>query len=1096
MGASQIQAGKAYVAIYGDNKPLQQAIKKLAPEVRKQGEELSRLGESTASAFAKGNTEILSTYDSTKAAATAFQIAALASSVFQSSAGNALTSTAIASNKTALATQAIVDRMNKIAPASKGFASAFGAIAHGNTSLVAGALGVNSIIQLLKAGGPAAKPLLDIMAGIVGQAKDLEQIKPPRIAQAFANDTGTKLGDGGGLPVPEKQTSEQLTVAGLAAKLNQTYARVYGLIKSRSLAPSSVSGSTKLYDQAAIDALAKAINEIDSKKPNETATRPATTVLDRLHEKIRQAATGTTANLGGMQSAYEAVAAGATSLGNALAKPQVQQRALALTAGVVHGAIDGVTKSLKSMANVATLGGLSAKTALQAVANKAQWASLVGSTAQRQAANAMRQEANAAAIGEAFTRGWIPGIAKYVSIVVPDGIKAGLKGVAKSPISLSSSLLSLAFGGKKSVAELDQGVVKMGLLSTAIEAVRGAANGAGGMLSGMGRGLTNVMLGAVGAITALAALHSNHGASVAKRVDTIASSSANNNRSLKSTSEVEFAAASTGTSLKSVDDAFEHLGKVLDKAKEGESDQVDLLNKLGLSAEKLGGLDIDEKMKRVGQSLENLYDPLQRDKLAVELLGKEGAGLVPMLTDIDNLRARANAAGAIVNQADVDAARQMSVAMASLKTVLSNAWNQIGAASVKSTTRWITGASLFIQKNQGIIQTLLKIVAGVGAAAAGLALWAQFSGPVLAIVTSIGAAVTALMSPIGLVMAAVAGGVAVWGYFSESGKQSMDYITGVVGNFFGFFQEVWSGIVAAIGKGDLSLAGEIAWTGLQLGCLTAFQAIGGSWSAVMETVYGAANIMSNLVTNIWADIAKGFRQAQNVIAKTAIILSQGVGTAFATMFTGLMQRWNEASNTIGKGMLTIAGKLTGRSAEDMASDQEAMDQQRNFFNEQSTAELNKKLGDAGTQLNAQLSVADEDSIRDQQKIDANRKSGLGANDDLLSERMKALKPDDQRVAELKSQLDGMITQAKSIEANPNKKPPEFKTDELNISKKDGGVAGTFNSAAAGSLGGGNAVEEATKSTAKDTAAVRKALEKILEKADKRDLKNPQGAAFT
>jgi len=33
MGASQIQAGKAYVAIYGDTKPLQQDLKRLAPMV-------------------------------------------------------------------------------------------------------------------------------------------------------------------------------------------------------------------------------------------------------------------------------------------------------------------------------------------------------------------------------------------------------------------------------------------------------------------------------------------------------------------------------------------------------------------------------------------------------------------------------------------------------------------------------------------------------------------------------------------------------------------------------------------------------------------------------------------------------------------------------------------------------------------------------------------------------------------------------------------------------------------------------------------------------------------------------------------------------
>ena len=73
MGLGQIQAGKAYVSIYGDKSPLVLSLQEMGPEIRKQGEMLAKIGAATSNNFNKSNVAIAGTSDRAAAAEAALQ---------------------------------------------------------------------------------------------------------------------------------------------------------------------------------------------------------------------------------------------------------------------------------------------------------------------------------------------------------------------------------------------------------------------------------------------------------------------------------------------------------------------------------------------------------------------------------------------------------------------------------------------------------------------------------------------------------------------------------------------------------------------------------------------------------------------------------------------------------------------------------------------------------------------------------------------------------------------------------------------------------------------------------------------------------------
>jgi TP901 family phage tail tape measure protein len=193
----------------------------------------------------------------------------------------------------------------------------------------------------------------------------------------------------------------------------------------------------------------------------------------------------------------------------------------------------------------------------------------------------------------------------------------------------------------------------------------------------------------------------------------------------------------------------------------------------------------------------------------------------------------------------------------------------------------------FVKNNQ-------EMVVGV---AKGIATFAGISAAILgmgAALSAVAAAFGLVLSPIGLIVAGVVGLVA-----------AVNQATGVLGQLAGIASTTFAGIYDALAAGDLGLAMEIMWAGVQAALIRGV-------NAVMETVDGVAAFLQNTFTfmsaavlNVWDSMVSGI--SQMLVIDAALILGvvdnivNGVMAAFDAMVAAVKKSWNWVQSFIVKG---------------------------------------------------------------------------------------------------------------------------------------------------------------------------------------------------
>ncbi len=132
--------------------------------------------------------------------------------------------------------------------------------------------------------------------------------------------------------------------------------------------------------------------------------------------------------------------------------------------------------------------------------------------------------------------------------------------------------------------------------------------------------------------------------------------------SVEALSELKYAAELSGTSLSGLQIGFRSMANTLEESKKGTGAANDALRTLGLSIEQLDTLTPEQKFMTLASAIASLRDPTQRAALAVDIFGRSGTELLPMLADgaegIEKLRDKAKELGLTMStetakQADV-----------------------------------------------------------------------------------------------------------------------------------------------------------------------------------------------------------------------------------------------------------------------------------------------------------------------------------------------------------------------------------------------------------------------------------------------------------
>lgn len=326
-----------------------------------------------------------------------------------------------------------------------------------------------------------------------------------------------------------------------------------------------------------------------------------------------------------------------------------------------------------------------------------------------------------------------------------------------------------------------------------------------------------------------------------KLQDMFAKTAKRTGASTEALSVLKYAAESSGASLDDVTSAMGNVNAKLVDVAQGSMEAGAGFAKLGMNLADLMRMSPENRFVAIADRLSKIQNPALRAAAATEVFGGSAEALLPMIAGgtkgLAAMAKRAQELGGVMSGDAASAGERLSTAFYDIQTAVGGVVSEVTAAlaptliSVAETiTPIITAIGTWVSENQELVVTAAKVVAGIAAvgvviATAGAAFLgiATVVGTVSAAFAGVIAAVTALASPVGLVVAGMAGlttaaglALAAWLKFTDSGQAAFAWFKEQFLAFAGKIKEAWSGIVAAVSKGDFETAWRVAVDGVML----------------------------------------------------------------------------------------------------------------------------------------------------------------------------------------------------------------------------------------------------------------------------------------
>lgn len=241
-----------------------------------------------------------------------------------------------------------------------------------------------------------------------------------------------------------------------------------------------------------------------------------------------------------------------------------------------------------------------------------------------------------------------------------------------------------------------------------------------------------------------------------------------------------------------------------------------------------------EDLERIADELAGMTDPAQRTARAMEIFGRAGTRMLPMLlggaAGLRRLREEARRTGNSMTQEQAEAAEAFGDAISKLTGSIKMAAFQVGAAlapALKEVAEWLTNAAAAAGKWVRENQEIVRIVALAVGALTGLGLALMVLGPAISAIGVaiglLGTAISALiagigfiLTPLGAVVALLTAAIGLWATFTRSGQTAINVVGDALRELPGIASASWRGVLDAIAIGDLQAAMQIVSTGVQL----------------------------------------------------------------------------------------------------------------------------------------------------------------------------------------------------------------------------------------------------------------------------------------
>lgn len=555
----------------------------------------------------------------------------------------------------------------------------------------------------------------------------------------------------------------------------------------------------------------------------------------------------------------------------------------------------------------------------------------------------------------------------YVELGVKDTIGAGL---AKALARLRAFAAAVTAIGK--------GLRKVGDVVAAV----------GAQLNSLGRTLLAVGAAALAPLALLAKLFDNVGSAIYDM-------SLRTGFGTDALQELAFGAEQTGSSIEELENGLKSMQRFLVTTAKGSREARKSLSLLGLAIEDLSTLRPEDQLALIADRLAQVQDPAVRAGLAMEIFGKSGTKLLPMLKDgsagLRALAREARDAGIILSNEDVVAADEFGDALAKAWKQVKAVGVQIGAVIAKALlpykeriTEVIASIIDWIKQNQGFVVSLVKLTAIFGASATAMGASLVVLGTSLKIIAPLfqvagiaiqatGAILSALLTPIGAVSAALVAAAAIYFYYSEQGAKALDYLKGVFDDLRDIATETFAGIADALATGDILTAARILWLGLKTAWLRGVQSLREVWAKfwlwTQQYVIAVAFRTVELLEKSFHGIEVAWIETTAFIERAWDNTVAFIGGVWDAFINGFKDAWSEAARFLMKSWNSLKGAFDDTFDVDAANKK---------VDEQTDTEKGKRVQDeieAATKREQarQKALEDAERKRRQRRIDEDAK---------------------------------------------------------------------------------------------------------------------------
>ncbi|WP_428937763.1 phage tail tape measure protein [Fontivita pretiosa] len=626
-------------------------------------------------------------------------------------------------------------------------------------------------------------------------------------------------------------------------------------------------------------------------------------------------------------------------------------------------------------------------------------------------------------------------------------------------------------------------------------------------LRAFGEGITSIgkKLTAVGAaiVAPLAAMGKHFASSEAQLLDL----SERTGLSTEALSELGYAAGQTGADLGALEAGVRKMQRSVFAAASGSKAAAEAFAALGVDLGGLATMNPEQQFTAIADALWRVQDPTARAALAMQIFGRAGTALLPMMqrgeAGLNKYRKRARELGLTVSSESAAAADELDDALADLGSVVKRTSAAIGSAlagtlreAAVRMTELAVKVNAFIKEHRQLVVTVFKVAAAVVVAGTGivvfgavlakvgaaLGLLAMSTTKAAAVLRFVGSIFAWLVSPIGLTIAAVAALGAYLIYVSGAGAKALAWLAQRFNELRAEAVAAFGGISDALAAGDIGLAARILWLTLKLEWDKGIAAIQPVWLQFklwfLKIAYGAFygalaawEIVQHALSVAWIETTA-------FLSKTWTNFTSFVQSAWEGVQNWLENRWHDLFTLFDDTYDAAAAKdLANRLSQQTQNEIERQRQnalaqtelervaRRQLESQQSESEL-ARIGGEYNAMIADVTAANAAKIKAaQDAIDAARDEWIKAINEARSKR----------------------TARETESGGPGKPkgPPDIAARFAGLSdllaqaqNRTIGVAGTFNAAEARGLGAGGVADRIAKASEQTAANTRKLLEEI------------------